>query len=329
MSESRPKQSAVIGARPDADSDFAVITQRLTKRFGKLRAVDGADAHIPKGAIYGLMGPNGAGKTTFVRLLLNLVNPTSGTATVLGYDVVKQPVEVRKRVGHVAALQPLWDWMTVKAFSDFMGGCYPRWNPEAVTTVLDRIGIDRQATLGVLSRGQRAVVAIAVAVGHEPDLLILDEALTGLDPIARREILRNVIEAMQTEGRTVLITGQDIADMERICDHVGFLVKGRLVVEAPLEDLKARIKRIRVEHPSEAGVPTPPSAFQVERGPRETIFTVENYTDDMLVSLNGPGRRVTAFDLSLEDIFIDLAQAHAREKMAGQEASSCPTGEGA
>ncbi len=315
MSESRPKQSAVIGARPTADNDFAVITQGLTKRFGKLRAVDGANAHIPKGAIYGLMGPNGAGKTTFVRLLLNLVNPTSGRATVLGYDVVKQPVEVRKRVGHVAALQPLWDWMTVKAFGDFMGGCYPRWNPEAVSTVLDRIGIDRQATLGVLSRGQRAVVAIAVAVGHEPDLLILDEALTGLDPIARREILRNVIDAMQAEGRTVLITGQDIADMERICDHVGFLVKGRLVLEATLEDLKARVKRIRVEHPSEAGVPTPPSAFQVERGPRETIFTVENFSDDMLVSLDGPGRRVTASDLSLEDIFIDLAQAH-KEAMA-------------
>jgi ABC-2 type transport system ATP-binding protein len=213
-------------------------------------------------------------------------------------------------VGHVAALQPLWDWMTVRDFAEFMRGCYPKWNPESVSTVLDRIGIDRAATLGVLSRGQRAIVSIAVAVGHEPDLLILDEALTGLDPIARREVLRNVIDAMQAEGRTVFITGQDIADMERICDHVGFLVKGRLVLEATLDDLKARVKRIRVEHPSEAGVQPPPGAFQVERAPRETIFTVENFTDDMLVSLDGPGRRVTASDLSLEDIFIDLAQAH-------------------
>jgi ABC-2 type transport system ATP-binding protein len=327
MSESTPKQSALMGEPSAGEGGFAIVTKDLTKRFGRVRAVDGANAHIPRGAIYGLMGPNGAGKTTFVRLLLNLINPSSGAATVLGYDVVKQPVEVRKRVGHVAALQPLWDWMTVKAFADFMGGCYPRWSPEAVSTVLDRIGIDRQATLGALSRGQRAVVAIAVAVGHEPDLLILDEALTGLDPIARREILRNVIDAMQAEGRTVLITGQDIADMERICDHVGFLVKGRLVLEATLEDLKARVKRIRVEHPSEAGVPTPPGAFQIERGPRETVFTVESYAEAMLASLEGPGRRVTAADLSLEDIFIDLAQAHMRS--AGQETRSCPIGDAA
>jgi len=299
-------------------TDAAILTHDLTRRFGRLRALDEVSAHVPRGAIYGLMGPNGAGKTTFVRVLLNLINPTSGSVTVLGHDVVKEPVKVRRRVGHVAALQPLWEWMTVRDFAGFMRGCYPRWNPEAVSTVLERIGIDQAATLGVLSRGQRAIVAIAVAVGHEPDLLILDEALTGLDPIARREVLRNVIDAMQAEGRTVLITGQDIADMERICDHVGFLVKGRLVLEATLDDLKARVKRIRVEHPSagsgqvpgEGEVQVPAGAFQIERRPRETVFTVENYTPEMLVSYDGAGRRAVATDLSLEDIFIDLAQAH-------------------
>ncbi len=293
-----------------SESDCAVFTEKLTRRFGRLRALDEVNAHIPKGSIYGLMGPNGAGKTTFVRVLLNLVNPTSGRATVLGHDVVRESVKVRQRVGHVAALQPLWDWMTVQDFAGFMRGCYPKWNPEAVSTVLDRIGIDQEASLGVLSRGQRAIVAIAVAVGHEPDLLILDEALTGLDPIARREVLRNVIDAMQAEGRTVLITGQDIADMERICDYVGFLVKGRLVLEATLDDLKARVKRIRIEHPGEPEVQIPAGAFQIERRPRETVFTVENYTPELLLSFDGPGRRAVATDLSLEDIFIDLAQAH-------------------
>jgi ABC-2 type transport system ATP-binding protein len=248
---------------------------------------------------------------------------------VLGHDVVRQPVEVRRRVGHVAALQPLWDWMTVRDFAEFMRGCYPVWNPEAVSTVLDRIGIDQAATLGVLSRGQRAIVSIAVAVGHEPDLLILDEALTGLDPIARREVLRNVIDAMQAEGRTVLITGQDIADMERICDHVGFLVKGRLVLEATLDDLKSRVKRIRVEHPSEPEVQVPASAFQVERRLRETVFTVENYTPELLVSFDGPGRRAVATDLSLEDIFIDLAQAHMTADTAGAGGKLLPNGRSA
>jgi ABC-2 type transport system ATP-binding protein len=293
-----------------SENNCAIETDSLTKRFGRLRALDGVSANVPRGSIYGIMGPNGAGKTTFVRCLLNLIYPTSGSATVLGYDVVREPVAVRRRIGHVAALQPLWDWMTVQQFADFMGGCYPRWNPEAVSTVLDRIGIDTGAKLGVLSRGQRAIVAIAAAVGHEPDLLILDEALTGLDPIARREVLRNVIESMHAEGRTVLITGQDIADMERICDHVGFLVKGRLVLESTLTDLKSRVRRIRVEHPSEAEVEVPSGAFQVERRGRETVFTVSDFSPALVQSLTGDGRRVSADSLGLEDIFVDLAQAH-------------------
>jgi len=289
---------------------YAITTDSLTKRFGRLRALDQVSAHVPRGSIYGLMGPNGAGKTTFVRCLLNLINPTRGSATVLGYNVVRDPVAVRQRVGHVAALQPLWDWMSVKEFSGFMAGCYPRWNPEAVSTVLDRIGIEREAKLGVLSRGQRAIVSIAVAVGHEPELLLLDEALTGLDPIARREVLRDVIEAMHEEGRTVFITGQDIADMERICDHVGFLIKGRLTVESPLDDLKARVKRIRVEHPPNTQLQIPAGAVGIERRPRETVFAVSDFSAALLQSLDCPGRRAAADDLSLEEIFLALAQSH-------------------
>ncbi len=293
-----------------SDNGHAIITEALTKRFGRLKALDEVSARVPRGSIYGLMGPNGAGKTTFVRCLLNLINPTRGSATVLGHDVVRDPVAVRRRVGHVAALQPLWEWMSVTEFTDFMSSCYPRWNPEAVSTVLDRIGIDREAKLGVLSRGQRAIVSIAAAVGHEPELLLLDEALTGLDPIARREVLRDIIEAMHAEGRTVFITGQDIADMERICDHVGFIIKGQLSVESPLDDLKARVKRIRIGHPADVEVQLPGGAIGVERRPRETVFTVSDYSRDLLRSLDGPNRTVAADDLSLEDIFIALAQAH-------------------
>jgi len=293
-----------------SENGYAITTESLTKRFGRLKALNEVSAHVPRGSIYGLMGPNGAGKTTFVRCLLNLINPTRGSATVLGYDVVRDPVAVRQRVGHVAALQPLWEWMSVTEFTHFMSGCYPRWNPEAVSTVLDRIGIDREAKLGVLSRGQRAIVSIAAAVGHEPELLLLDEALTGLDPIARREVLRDVIEAMHEQGRTVLMTGQDIADMERICDHVGFIIKGQLTVESPLDDLKARVKRIRIQHSPDTELQIPAGALGVERRPRETVFTVSDYSPALLRSLDGPDRTVAADDLSLEDIFIALAQAH-------------------
>ncbi len=292
-----------------SDNGFAIQTHSLTKRFGRVRALDDVSAHVPTGSIYGLMGPNGAGKTTFVRVMLNLLNPTRGSATVLGHDVMRDPVAVRRRVGHVAALQPLWEWMKVSEFTDFVGGCYPQWNPEAVSSILSHVGIDPGMRIQALSRGQRAIAALAAAIGHEPDLLLLDEALTGLDPMARREVLRNVIEAMHAEGRTVLITGQDIADMERICDHVGFLVKGRLVLESTLDDLKAKVKRVWVEHERDAQIELREGALEVERSPGETSFTTADFSESLPASLAAPGRRVEVRDMSLEDIFVHLAQA--------------------
>ncbi len=287
---------------------YAVATDGLTRRFGRKLALDGVSAHVPVGSIYGLMGPNGAGKTTFVRCLLNLMNPTSGSGTVLGHDIVRDSVAVRQRVGHVAALQPLWDWMTVNELARFVGGCYPKWDPEAVRAVLAPVGIELTDKIQNLSRGQRTLAALAVAIGHEPDLLVLDEALTGLDPISRREVLRNVIDVMHAENRTVLITGQDIADMERICDYVGFLIKGKLFWESTLEDLKARVKRIRIEHLDGPPPELPSTALNVTRAARETQFTVADYAPALLDSLSAAGRRVEVVDLSLEDIFIDLAQ---------------------
>jgi ABC-2 type transport system ATP-binding protein len=291
------------------DNPYAITTHSLTKRFGRLAALDRVSAHVPRGSIYGFMGPNGAGKTTFVHCLLNLIDPTSGTAAVLGHDVVRDSVAVRRRVGHVAALQPLWDWMKVREFARLMAGCYPSWSQQTVSDILSRVGIDQNARIQTLSRGQRALVGLAVAIGHEPDVLLLDEALTGLDPIARREVLRNIIEAMHADGRTVLITGQDIADMERICDHIGFLVNGRLILESPLDDLKARVKRIGVEHARDAAFDLPAGALEIERSPRETLFTTTDFSDDLPTSLAGPNRRVEVRDLSLEDIFVQLAQS--------------------
>jgi ABC-2 type transport system ATP-binding protein len=124
---------------------------------------------------------------------------------VLGHDITNDSVAVRRRVGHVAALQPLWDWMTVGNYARFLAGCYGRWNQEPVSAILERMGIGETEVIRTLSRGQRAVVALATAIGHEPEVLLLDEALTGLDPIARREVLRSIVNAMHSEGRTVLV----------------------------------------------------------------------------------------------------------------------------
>ncbi len=291
-----------------SENEFAVTTQGLSKRFGRKVALDGVSLRIPRGTVFGVMGPNGVGKTTFVRCLLNLLSPTSGTARVLGFDAVKESVQVRLRTGHVASLQSLWEWMTVQEFADFVGGCYPHWSPTAVSQFLERVAIDPTQKIGTLSRGQRTLAALGAAIGHEPELLILDEALTGLDPISRREVLQSVIDVMHLEGRTVIITGQDIADLERICDHIGFLIKGRLFYQGPLEELKARVKRVMVQHPSAPPPPIPPGALRVVAGARETQFTVTSFTPALVDGLAAPGRLVQVLEMSLEDIFVDLVK---------------------
>jgi len=291
-----------------SENGYAVVSQRLTKRFGRKVALDCVDIHVPLGSIYGLVGPNGASKTTLIRCLLDLLRPTRGSLTVFGCDASREPT-VRRRIGHVAALQPMWEWMRVRELAKFMSGCYPRWNADAVSTLLDRTGIDRGARIETLSRGQRTLAALAVQIGHDPDLLILDEALTGLDPLARREILRSVIEMMHGQRRTVLIAGQDLGDMERICDHVGILVEGRLVVEAPLEELRLRTKRLRVSHAPDTQLSTPAGATSVERGLRETRFVLGDGADDVLHELRARGLQTDADDLSLEEIVVCLAQS--------------------
>jgi ABC-2 type transport system ATP-binding protein len=291
------------------EARYAVVSDQLTKRFGRKTALDSVSVQVPIGSVYGLIGPNGAGKTTFIRCLLSLLNPTRGSISVLGYDLAKDSVPARQRLGHVAALQPMWESMRVREVARFMSGCYPRWNTDVVSALLTRTEIDPEARIQTLSRGQRTLATLAVQIGHEPDLLILDEALTGLDPIARREVLRSVIELMQGEGRTVLIAGQDLSDMERICDHAGILVNGRLVIEAPMSDLKLRMRRIRVSHAPDVRLALPERAMSVRRGIRETCFVLGDGGGGTLAELRAQGLEAEEAVLSLEDIVVSVAES--------------------
>ncbi len=289
-------------------TDYAIISHDLTKRFGRKAALDAVSVHVPVGSIYGLIGPNGAGKTTFLRCLLDLYRPTRGRATVLGYDLATDPVALRRRIGHVAALQPLWESMRVRELARFMAGCYGRWNKDAVSVLLSHTRIDPNARLHSLSRGQRTIAALAVQIGHEPDLLLLDEALTGLDVMTRREVLRSVIEVMHDAQRTVLITGHDLADIERICDHIGVLVEGRLVLEASMEELKERTVRVRVRHAPQAKVPAPAGAVAVGRALGETRFVCHDGGEEALRALRAQGLQAETEELSLEELLVSLSE---------------------
>ena len=217
----------------------------LSRRFGRTLAVDGVDLEIPRGAVFGLVGENGAGKTTLIKHLLGLLKAQSGTVRVFGRDPVLDPVGVLGRVGYLSEDRDLPDWMTVgellrylRAFLSRLGRRVRRRPARAV-----RPGSRAHGSRG-LSQGQRARTCLLAAMAYRPELLVLDEPSTGLDPIVRREILAAIIRTIAEEGRTVLFSSHLLDEVERMADWVAMIDRGKIVLCGPLEEVKAAHRRL-------------------------------------------------------------------------------------
>ncbi len=216
----------------------AIVVENLTRRFGRRLAVDRLSFEVETGRVCGFLGRNGAGKTTTIRMLMNLLHPTSGRATLLGLDPQRQSVELMRRVGYVGEAPAMHGWMKVRELVEFTAGFYAAWDRRRVGSLLDRFGIDGGQEVKSLSRGTNAQLALALALGHNPELLILDEPSTGLDPIVRRDFLEGIIQLIQEEGRTVLFSSHLVHEVERVADQVVIIEAGRLVTSTSPERLK-------------------------------------------------------------------------------------------
>ena len=217
----------------------AIEVEGLTKRFGRKLAVDGLTFQVPVGSVCGFLGRNGAGKSTAIRMMMNLLDPSAGRATLLGLDSRRHHTELMSRVGYVSDTPILYDWMKVRELVRFTAGFYRRWNQARVDSLLDRFEIDRDQKIRHLSRGMQAQVALLMALGGDPELLILDEPATGLDVVVRRDFLESIIHLIQQEGRTVLLSSHLLHEVERVADQVVILDQGRLVRSGSIEDLKS------------------------------------------------------------------------------------------
>jgi ABC-2 type transport system ATP-binding protein len=216
----------------------AIVVEGLTKRFGRRVAVDGLTFEVPAGSVCGFLGRNGAGKSTAIRMLMNLLDPTAGRATLLGLDSRRDHTALMNRVGYVPESPVFYDWMKVKELVRFTGRLYQRWNQTLVDSLLDRFNLDREQKVRHLSRGTQAQLALLLALGGDPELLILDEPATGLDVLVRRDFLESIIQLIQQDGRTVLFSSHLLHEVERVADQVILIDNGRLVRSGTLEDLK-------------------------------------------------------------------------------------------
>jgi ABC-2 type transport system ATP-binding protein len=221
----------------------AVETRQLTKRFGRLNAVEALDLRIEQGSLFGFIGPNGAGKTTTMRMLAGLETPTKGEVWLSGkrMDAERRP-EVLRTVGYMPDFFGVYDDMRVWEYLDFFGRCYelsPERRADAITDLLDLVDLSgkRDAEVDSLSRGMKQRLCLAHALVHDPEILLLDEPASGLDPRARVEF-REVVKELRAMGKTVVISSHILSELGEMCDAVGIMEKGRLVASGTLADIE-------------------------------------------------------------------------------------------
>jgi len=295
----------------------AIETFHLTKRFGRTLAVNDLSLTIPRGSTYGLLGPNGAGKSTTIKMLMGMLPPTSGAPRVLGIDVREDAVQVKQRVGYVPEAHYIYRWMRVKEVIGFCKSCFETWNDETCREMLELFALDPEKKVKQLSKGTLTKLALLLAVSHDPELLLLDEPLSGLDPIVREEFLDGVLRTICNRGQTVLISSHMLDDVRRLADTVGVLNEGRLVVQGNLDELLTTTKRIRATLRDGCRPEQPPEGtiWQRFQG-REWIATVRDFSPEKLQQVQAIDgvEHVEVLDLGLEELFKDIIRGQRGEK---------------
>jgi ABC-2 type transport system ATP-binding protein len=290
-------------------SDQAIEMVGLTKRFGHTLAVNNLSLNVPRGCTYGLLGPNGAGKSTTIKMLMGMLSISSGTARVLNIDVQADPVQVKQRVGYVPESHYICRWMRVREVLGFCKSCYPTWNDATCRELVEMFGLDLEKKVKHLSKGTQVKLALLLAVSHDPELLLLDEPLSGLDPIAREEFLDGVLQTICQRGQTVLISSHMLDDVRRLADTVGILNEGQLLVQGNVDELLRTMKRIRAtlrdgQKPSQSPEGT---IWQRVQG-REWTITVRDFSPEkvqQVLAIEGV-ENAAVIDLGLEELFKDI-----------------------
>jgi ABC-2 type transport system ATP-binding protein len=215
----------------------ALETEGLGKRYGARWALHDCSLTVPAGSVTALVGPNGAGKTTLLHLAVGLATPSAGDARILGWSAREQPTLVLPRVGFVAQDHPLYRGFTIADMLTFGRRLNPRWDDALARERLEGLGLSRKQKVGTLSGGQQAQVALTLALAKRPELLLLDEPMASLDPLARRDFLRSLMEAAADGELTVVLSSHIVADLERVCDHLVVLSHGGVQLAGEIEEI--------------------------------------------------------------------------------------------
>jgi ABC-2 type transport system ATP-binding protein len=294
-------------------SEYVIQIENLVKYFDGRCVLNGIDLRVPQGGIYGLLGRNGAGKTTIIRILLGLEPATRGETMVLGESSWQLPVSVLVQIGYVAEGHNLIPNYSVRRIVELYKGLSAQWNEQYFGKLIETFHLPMERKVSQLSRGMKAQLNLSLAMATEPKLLILDDPTLGLDTVARRQFLELAIELISKDGRTILFCSHILSDIERIADRIGILRAGKLVVDCGLEELKRRVRKLRVIFDGE-----PPREFPIteiiaeKRQGREMTITVANWNENKQAILNiFKPTSCTEIPMALEEIFIECTASGA------------------
>jgi ABC-2 type transport system ATP-binding protein len=274
----------------------------VVKRFGKKQVLDSETLWVEAGQTFAFLGRNGAGKTTTIRMLLGLLAPDAGTLRVLGLDPIAQPLEVRRRVGYVAEDQTMFGWMDVAQMIAFIAPFYPTWDAARARELSERFELPQKTRIKHLSKGQGVRLALLLALSHRPKLVILDDPTLGLDPIMRKEFLRDLVTHLQSEQVTVFFSSHLLYEVEPVADAVAILDRGRIVRQADTEELRARVKRLILPASAEPVARSLPGILDLSQNGRELVAVVEDI-EPARQQLRSEGVVAREMDMNLDEIF--------------------------
>jgi ABC-2 type transport system ATP-binding protein len=294
-----------------SSSAAAVAITGLSRHFGPKVALRDVSLYVPRGGVFGLVGENGAGKTTLIKHILGLFRAERGVVRVFDRDPVADSVEVLGRIGYLSEQPDLPGWMRVEELMRYTRAFYPKWDPDYAGKLRAQFGLDPGARLKTLSKGQQAKAGLLIAQAHRPELLLLDEPSSGLDPIVRRDILEAVIRTVADEGRTVFFSSHLLEEIERVSDHIAMLHQGKVVLCGPLDNIKGQHRRVTLRF-AEAQTRTPEiaGALSVTGGGREWEVMCNGARQELPVLAARLGAEILGERIpSLNEIFVAHAGA--------------------
>lgn len=291
---------------PPPGAQNVIEIKGLTRKFGAKPALNNVDLTIPRGIVFGLVGANGAGKTTLIKHILGLLKAQAGTVSVFGLDPVKEPVSVLSRIGYLSEVSDLPGWMRVDELLRYMRAFYKSWDDTYAEELRKQFDLSHAAKISSLSKGQKARAGLLVALAYRPELLLLDEPSSGLDPIVRRDILGAIVRTIADEGRTVVFSSHLLDEVERISDRVAMLRSGEIRFTGDMDRIKETHHRLTLRfNVDQARPPTLEGILTVEGRGRDWYVHAAGELDDMQIALGAMGAEIIAHHpLSLDEIFI-------------------------